>query len=321
VRIRLLKVPTEAAHFIRRMPALMGTFFVLLPGVALADCPDGARDATAQEKETAVRVLTILRDSFAAPPGWKVTKDTSPKAPRTFCKGTTLLRLWFERRMTRVDGMNERRTAYDRRLTEAKRLTPDEQRQVKEIDQEIADLAKQMGVPRSALKNRGLDKDTRARLQAELRRMGESMKVLRQRRHALANPWLKDGPRKRSYEDALREATREFRRDSEIVVKVAMNDVFAPPKDAERVEIPGASVAYRSASRQDVPDAFFEGTTSFLIGHPRARPSGPPGSLEPVIDPSNPSKPRTFVVSIQADKDRALQMVKPANESLQALTR
>lgn len=321
MRITLSKVPTEAAHFIRRIPVLMGAFFVLLPGVALADCPDGARDATAQEKETAVRVLTTLRDAFAAPPGWKVTKDTSPEAPRSFCKGTTLLRLWFERRLTRVDGMNERRAEHNRRLTEAKRLTPDEQRQVKEVDQEIADLAKQMGVPRSALRDRGLDKDARAQLEAELRRLGDSMKVLQKRRHALANPWLQDGPRKQSYEDTLREATREFRKDSEIAVKVAMNDVFAPPKDAERIEIPGASVAYRSASRQDAPDAFFEGTTSFLIGHARARPSGPPGSLEPQIDPNNPSKPRTFVVSIQADKDRALQMVKAATESLQALTR
>lgn len=307
--------------FIRRMPALMGTLFVLLPGIVLADCPDGARDATAQEKETAVRVLTILRDSFAAPPGWKVTKDTSPVAPRSFCKGTTSLRLWFERTMTRVDGMNERRIAHNRKLTEAKRLTPDEQRQVKEVDQEIADLAKQMGVPRSALRNRGLDKDARAQLEAELGRLGDGMKVLRKRRHALANPWLTDGPRKQSYEDALREATREYRADSEIVVKVAMNDIFAPMKDAERIEIPGASVAYRSASRQDAPDAFFEGTTSLLIGHARARPSGLPGSLEPLIDPNNPSKPRTFSVSIQADKDRALQMVKAANESLQALTR
>lgn len=321
MRITLSKVQTEAAHLIRRMPVLMGTLFILLPGVALADCPDGARDATAQEKETAVRVLTNLRDAFAAPPGWKVTKDTSPEAPRSFCKGTTLLRLWFERRMTRVDGMNERRTAHDRRLTEAKRLTPDEQRQVKEVDQEIADMAKQMGVPRSALRNRSLDKDKRAQLEAELRRLGDSMKVLHQRRHALANPWLKDGPRKQSYEDALREATREFRKDSEIVVKVAMNDIFAPMKDAERIEIPGASVAYRSASRQDAPGAFFEGTTSLLIGHARARPAGLPGSLEPLIDPNNPSRPRTFVVSIQADKDRALQMIKAATESLQALTR
>lgn len=176
--------------------------------------------------------------------------------------------------MTRVDGMNERRAAYDRRLTDAKRLTPDERQQVANVDREISDMARQMGVPRSALKNRSLDKDARAQLEAELRRLGDGMRVLHQRRQALANPWLKDGPRKKNYEDALREATRAFRKDSEIVVKVAMNDVFAPMKDAARIEIPGASVAYRSASRQDAPAAFFEGTTSpYAVSLSTRRPS------------------------------------------------
>ncbi len=236
--------PAQTAHLIRRMLALTGALCALLPSVVLADCPDGARDATAQEKESALRILAALRDAFPVPAGWRVTKDTTPAAPGSFCKGTTVLRLSFDRAITRVDGMSERRAAYDRRLTDAKRLTPDEQQQVAEVDREINDMARQMGVPRSALKNRSLDKDARAQLEAELRRLGDGMRTVHQRRQALANPWLKDGARKQSYEDALREATREFCKPSEIVVKVAMNDVFAPMKDAARIEIPGATVAY-----------------------------------------------------------------------------
>jgi hypothetical protein len=248
-------------------------------------------------------------------------KDTKPEAPRTFCKGDNVLTLWFERTFTRVDGMKERTAEYHRRLSEAKRLTPEEQRQVADLDKEIGELAKQMGVPRSALKKRDLDKDTRAHLETELKRLGDSMLPLRQRRQTLANPWLKDGPRKKSYEDALGEATRELRQDTEIVVKVAMNDIFAPMKDVERIEIPDAPVAYRSAPRQQMPEAFTEGTTSVFFGQARPRPFGSPGSLEPIIDPGDSSKPRTFSVSIQADKERARRMIEAMKESLRALTR
>jgi hypothetical protein len=250
-----------------------------------------------------------------------VTKDTGAEAPRNFCKGDDVLRLWFTRTLTRVDGMKERTVEYNRRLTEAKRLTPEEQQEVAEVDKEIGELSKQMGVPRSTLKKRDLDKDTRAQLETELKRLGDSMVALRQRRQALANPWLKEGPRKKSYEDALSEATRELRQDTDIVVKVAMNDIFSPMKDAERIEIPGGPVAYRSATQQGIPEAFTEGTTTVLFGHARPRPFGPPGSLEPIIDPGDSSKPRTFSVSIQADKERARQMMEAMSEPLQALTR
>ncbi len=305
----------------RRMLAVVGAFSILLPTAASADCPSGGRDATEREKETAVRVLTALRDAFPAPPGWKVTRDTAPEPPRIFCKGDDVLRLWFERTLTRVDGMKERTAEYNRRLTEAKRLTPEEQAQVAELDKEIGELARQMGVPRSALKKRDLDKDTRVQLESELRRLGDSMVALRQRRYALANPWLKDGPRKKSYDDALREATRELRKDTEVVVKVVMNGIFVPAKDAERVKIAHVPIAYRSTPRQDTPGAFGEGTTTVFIGQPRPWSVGRPGALEPVIDPNDPSKPRTFSVSIQADPERARQMIEATKGSLQAMTR
>ena len=108
---------------------------------------------------------------------------------------------------------------------------------------------------------------------------------------------------------------------AEIVVKVAMNDIFASMKDAERIDIPGFPVAYRTAPRQEIPEAFTEGTTTVLFGQTRPRPFGPPGSLDPIIEPGDSSKPRTFSVSIQADKERARQMIEAVNESLQALTR
>ena len=112
------------------------------------------------------------------------------------------------------------------------------------------------GVPRSALKKRDLDKDTRAQLEAELKRLGDEMFALRQRRQALGHPWPKEGPRKNRYEDAVSEATRTLRQDTDIVVNVAMNDIFAPMKDAQRIDIRGVPVAYRIASRQEIPDAF-----------------------------------------------------------------
>lgn len=321
MRILLADTPRTPTLFMRRMLTLFAAFWILLTTAASADCPNGVRDATDQEKETATRVLTALRDAFPAPAGWKVTKDTGPEAPRNFCKGDDVLRLWFTRTLTRVDGMKERTVEYNRRLTEAKRLTPEEQQQVAELDKEIGELSKQMGVPRSALKKRDLDKDARAQLEAELKRLGDEMFALRQHRQALANPWLKDGPRKKSYENALSEATRELRQDTEIVVKVAMNDIFAPMKDTERIDIPGFQVAYRTAPRQEIPESFNEGTTAVFFGHARPRPFGPPGSLEPIIEPGDSSKPRTFSISIQADKERARQMVESMNESLQALTR
>lgn len=321
MRIQVPDTPKKPTLFMRRMLTLFTAFWILLTTVASADCPNGARDATEQEKETAVRVLTALRDAFPAPAGWKVTRDTRPEAPRNFCKGDDVLNLWFTRTLTRVDGMKERTVEYNRRLTEAKRLTPEEQLRVAEIDKEIGELSKQMGVPRSALKKRDLDKDTRAQLEAELKRLGDEMFALRRRRQALANPWLKEGSRKRSYEDALSEATRDLRQDTEIVVKVAMNDVFAPMKDAERIDIPGFQVAYRTTPRQEIPEAFTEGTTAVFFGHGRPRPFGPPGSLEPIIEPGESSKPRTFSISIQADKERARQMMEAMSEPLQALTR
>ncbi len=321
MRILLPDAASEPSFFARRLLLLCVAFWILFTTVASADCPNGARNATDQEKETSIRVLTTLRDAFPAPPGWKVTKDTAPEAPRDFCKGDDVLNLWFTRTFTRVDGMKERTVEYNRRLTEAKRLTPEEQQQVAEIDKEIGELSKQMGVPRSTLKRRDLDKDARAQLETELKRLGGEMFALRQRRQALANPWLKEGPRKKNYEDVLSEATRELRQDTEIVVKVAMNNVFAPIKDAERIDIPGVPVAYRSASQQRIPESFTEGTTAVFVGHARPRPIGPSGSLEPVIEPGDASKPRTFSVSIQADKERARQMIEAMKEPLTALTR
>src|SRR5512146_129387 len=321
MRILLADTPRTPTLFMRRMLTLFAAIWILLTTAASADCPNGVRDATDQEKETAVRVLTALRDAFPAPAGWKVTKDTGAGAPRNFCKGDDVLRLWFTRTLTSVDGMKERTVEYNRRLTEAKRWTPEEQQQVAESDKEIGELSKQMGDPRSALKKRNLDKDARAQLEAELKRLGDEMFALRRRRQALANPWLKEGARKKSYEDALSEATRDLRQDTEIVVKVAMNDIFAPMKDAERIDIPGFPVAYRTAPRQEIPEAFTEGTTTVLFGQTRPRPFGPPGSLDPIIEPGDSSKPRTFSVSIQADKERARQMIEAVNESLQALTR
>ena len=288
---------------------------------AFADCVNGARDATEQEKLAAVRVLTALREAFPAPPGWKITNDTKIEAPRFFCKGDEVLRLWFQRTFTREEGMKERTAAYNRRLADTKRLTPEEQAQLADIDKEIGNLAKQMGVPRSGLKQRDLDKDTRARLESELKRLNDSMMSLRQRRQALATPWLADGPRKKRYDEAVAEATREFRKDTEIIVKVAMNGVFEPVKDGERFDLPGVPIAYRNAPRQEAPVTFTEGATTLFFGQSRPKPAGNPGALEPLIDSADPTKPRTFAVSIQADQDRAMQVIQGMNiESLNALT-
>ena len=288
---------------------------------AFADCVNGARDPTEQEKQTAVRVLTALREAFPVPPGWNVTNDTKIEAPRFFCKGDEVLRLWFQRTFTREQGMKERTAEYNRRLADAKRLTPEEQGQLADIDKEIGNLARQMSVPRSGLKQRDLDKDKRAQLESELKQLNDSMTSLRQRRQALATPWLADGPRKKQYEESIAEATREFRKDTEIVVKVAINGSFEPVKDGERFEVPSVPIAYRSAPRQEMPGTFTEGMTTLFFGQSRARPVGNPGSLEPLLDPTDPTKPRTFTVSIQADQDRAMQVIQGMNfESLNALT-
>lgn len=295
-------------------------FGILLPVSAYADCANGARDATDEEKATTVQVLTALRNAFPAPPGWKLTNDTKPEAPRFLCKGDPTLRLWFARTFTRVEGMKERFAAYNRTLTEAKRLTAEEQAQVAELDQEIAELAKQMGVPRSAMKRRDLDKDTRSQLESEFKRLSDSMAVLRQRRQAMTNPWVRDEVRKKNYEDALNEATRALRRDTEIIVKVSMNANFEPMNGTERIEIPGVPIVYRSALRQEIPGAFTEGTTTLFFGHSKARQSTGPDVFEPLIDPASPATPQTFTVSIQADHNRALQVIEAMNlEALQAL--
>lgn len=293
---------------------------ILLPTPAYADCANGVRDATEEEKATTVQVLTALRNAFPTPPGWKLTNDTKPEAPRFFCKGDNILRLWFARTFTRVEGMKDRLAEYNRTLTEAKRLTPEERAQVAELDKEIGELAKQMGGPRSAMKRRDLDKDIRSQLESEFKRLGDSMAALRQRRQAMINPWLVDGARKKRYEDALNEATRDLRRDTEIIVKVSMNGTFEPMNGTERIEIPGVPIAYRSPPRQEIPGAFTEGTTTFLLGPARPRQSPGPEVFEPLIDPAGPGRPWTFTVSLQADKDRARQVIEAMNlESLQAL--
>ena len=218
---------------------------------AFADCVNGARDPTEQEKQTAVRVLMVLREAFPVPPGWKVTNDTKIEAPRVFCKGDEVLRLWFQRAFTREQGMKERTAEYNRR--------PPRGRQT---DRE-----------RSSTRTRS------------------------PRRH------------------------ENFARTPKIVVKVAMNWAFEPVKDGERFEVPGVPIAYHSASRQEMPGTFTEGMTTLFFGQSRARPVGNPGSLEPLLDPTDPTKPRTFAVFIQADQDRAAQVIQGMNiESLNALT-
>ena len=145
MRIPVPDTPRKPTLFMRRMLTLFAAFWILLTTVASADCSNGVRDATDQEKETAVRVLTALRDAIPAPAGWKVTKDTGPEAPSSFCKADDVLKLWFKRTFTHVDGMKERTVEYNRRLTGAKRLTPEEQHQVTDLDKEIGELSKQMG--------------------------------------------------------------------------------------------------------------------------------------------------------------------------------
>ena len=134
--------------------------------------------------------------------------------------------------------MKERTAEYNRRLADAKRLTPEEEGQLTDIDKEIGNLARQMSVPRSGLKQRDLDKDKRAQLESELKQLNDSMTSLRQRRQALATPWQADGPRKKQYEDSIAEATREFRKDTEIVVENAMNWAFEPVKDGGASRFP-----------------------------------------------------------------------------------
>ncbi len=135
----------------------------------------------------------------------------------------------------------------------------------------------------------------------------------------MATPWLIDGPRKKRYEEALDEVTRELRTDAEINVKVTMNRNFEP--------VQGQS-GLKSRARPLPAVALFERISRELSR--RARPSSCSAAFAPLgwrrnigtlINPANSSRPRTFTIAIQADRDRAVHVIETLPlESLQGLT-
>ncbi len=63
---RLPFFPDRVASRAGRVIPVIIAIWIMFPPPASADCVNGARDVTEEEKETTVRVLTALRNAFPA---------------------------------------------------------------------------------------------------------------------------------------------------------------------------------------------------------------------------------------------------------------
>ena len=209
--------------------------FLLMPGILLADCPDGARPTTEAERQDYMRGLEALKAAVPpAPADWQLRSSRSEKsqAPTSVCKGPMISVqphevAYVSLEQERLNGQHQREL--NNRLAALRKLPPEEQTQFNEFNRQGMQLSAQSGAARRNKDAAGADRllteakqfyaKSRAIQQAHAEKIAPEVGVIEEERGRVGNPEVR----------ARLTADRQ---------------PAAPESGAEKAEIPGAVTAF-----------------------------------------------------------------------------
>ena len=258
---------------------------------ALADCIDGARKATVQEKLFHSRVLSLIEAAMPdAPEGWDVTATTDIREPETFCLGGDDLpmRLDYRIEYRRVEGMEEMEGGLIETASASMTPQESEQAQLEALHKEQEKLA---GELEEAVRRQEFD-----RIQPIMEKMqaiGANMGTVYQ-----------------AIDERMKQATEDkLLRDVRAVVLVWVNADRTELDSPERVAVPGTDLAFRvrDGGRRHSLD-WQEGFTHVFLGGWQTAKKGDRLLLTP-LEGAARTEARTVTITVQADRARAMDLL------------
>lgn len=152
-------------RFRRYFAARALTTFLILPAVLRADCPEGTRDTAEAERQEYTKTVNALKAAVPpAPAGWQLQApkfEPSGAAPTYTCKGSGLTADPIDLTYFEPQPINPQDREREARIAALRKLSPDEQKQVDDINRQAWQLKGPMA---AAKKNHDL---------AELARLNE----------------------------------------------------------------------------------------------------------------------------------------------------
>ncbi|HYI93718.1 MAG TPA: hypothetical protein VEX68_09255 [Bryobacteraceae bacterium] len=218
------------------------TLAVLFVMPSLADCIDGSRDTTEEEKQFYVRTMDAVKAALpAAPAGWTLEDRTRISAPGSVCTGSGKLplrgsyevRFFSKDAIAKLDAIE---AEHRKRLAALKQLPADKQAEYDEVARTSRDLDRQ------ARKLMSTDKEQALKLAEQSKEMTKKAHEIRQAHLASIAPQI----------DALSKEQYEATKDvwTEVRLKVNVNGFnFEVPTGAETAELAKANVALRSPKK------------------------------------------------------------------------
>jgi hypothetical protein len=219
--------------------ALYG-FFFLMP--LWADCIDGSRDTTGDEKQFYVQTLNAVKAALpTAPAGWTLEDRTRISPPGIVCTGSGKLpmRASYEVRFysqNAIARLNAQEKEYRNRIAALRQLPADKQAEYEEISRKGRDLDRQ------ARKLMSTDKEQAAKL-------AEEGKELTKAAHEMRQAHLKAiGPQIDAISNEQFEATKDV--GTEIHLRISVNGYNLEVENgAEAAKLADANVAFRAPKK------------------------------------------------------------------------
>ena len=218
------------------------TFTALFVMPIWADCIDGSRDTTAEEKQFYVQTLDAVKAALpAAPAGWTLEDRTRISAPGSVCTGSGKLplRASYEVRFFSKDAiakLDAVEAEHRKRIAALKQLPADKQAEYDEIARTGRDLDRQ------ARKLMATDKEQATKLAEQSKEMTKKAHEIRQAHLASIAPQI----------DALSKEQYETTKDvsTEVRLKINVNGFgFDVPNGAETGQLASANVALTSPKK------------------------------------------------------------------------
>ncbi len=221
-------------RFRQYLAASIFTIFLIVPAVLRADCPDGARSTTEEERQEYQKILNTLSAVPPAPAGWKLqpSRSNETKAPMTVCKGPMQSVSPYEVTYvsTEQEKLNEQnRREKNARIAALRKLPPDDQKQFDDFSRQGQQLSGQSGAAR-----RNKNPAEADRLLKEAKEFYAKCAAI-QRAHA-----EKTEPEVRAIEG---DRSKYGNPDVRVQLAVDHLDIKAD-SGAEKVEIPGVPLAF-----------------------------------------------------------------------------
>ena len=225
---------TTVKRFRRHLAASVLAAFLMVPAALRADCPDGARPTTEAERQEYMRVLDSLKVVPPAPAGWRLqtSRSNETKAPMSVCKGPMKSVNPYEATYVSME-QEKRNQQYGRennaRIAALRKLPPDEQKQFDDFNRQGMQLSGQSGAARRSKNLAEAD-----RLLKEAKESYAKSRAIQQAHAEKVAPEIR----------AIQEDHGKYGNPA-VQVQLAVDNLDTKPDSrAEKVEIPGVSLAF-----------------------------------------------------------------------------